>query len=140
MRFATLFLTVLALAPALTVAAPVPPEHFEELEARWNPFSSKGFKNFVHNVKLQSRTYLAYNSDYLKQAEKVYKKVAPVAKKLAPVAKTLAPLILKREDEMEEHLHRRHLPETPTSPAFPPTVAKHAYEKRGEYGHLDAMD
>jgi hypothetical protein len=38
MRAATLLLTALALAPSLTLAAPINPAHYEELEARWNPF------------------------------------------------------------------------------------------------------
>lgn len=38
MRAATLLLTALAVAPSLTLAAPINPARYEELEARWNPF------------------------------------------------------------------------------------------------------
>jgi hypothetical protein len=38
MRVATILLTALAVAPSLTLAAPINPAHYEELEARWKPF------------------------------------------------------------------------------------------------------
>ena len=38
MRAATFFITILAIAPSFTFAAPIGAAHYEELEARWNPF------------------------------------------------------------------------------------------------------
>jgi hypothetical protein len=51
MRAARLLLAALAVAPSLTLAAPINPAHYEELEARWNPFhmssqQKQNVKNF----------------------------------------------------------------------------------------------
>jgi hypothetical protein len=64
MRAASLLLTVLAVAPSLALAAPINPAHYEELQARWNPFhmsaqqkqNVKDFgKGFAHGV-----SYISY--------------------------------------------------------------------------------
>ncbi|KIM29176.1 hypothetical protein M408DRAFT_328875 [Serendipita vermifera MAFF 305830] len=84
MRVSFLILSVVAVVPAL--AAPIDPIHYEELEARWNPFK-----------KINLKKAFSTASNIYREASKVYNTAAPIAKKFG---------VIKRE-EMEDELYRR---------------------------------
>lgn len=81
MRFSNALVSVLTLSgPLLSLAAPIHPNHYQELEARWNKAQVKQFASKVGNGFLQA------------------------AKVAVPIALTVAPMFMKGKGAKRDHI------------------------------------